>query len=164
MSKDKKRKNKKIKTQSRDKRAQKRAQKRTDKGRERARKLALNPVGRAVLRRASHGGVVKELSKGSTEDQIGRLDSLQGTGELPGGKLAKAIRDKAPGEMDKAIKKFQGEGKEITVDNLCAEIKSTPGFLAMCERAGIALEWFEDLARERMRRHEIEALESEASP
>ena len=147
--------NKKIKAQSRAKRTQKRAQKRTDKGRERVKRLALNPIGRAVLKKASHGGVVKELSQGTTEDQIGRLDSLQGTGELPGGDLAKAIKSKAPKEMDKAIKKFQKEGKEITVDSLCAEIKSTPGFLQMCNNAGITLEWFEGLAKERMKAHGV---------
>ena len=148
-------KNKKIKAQSRAKRTQPRAQKRTDKGRERVRRLALNPVGRAVLKRASRGGVVKELSQGTTEDQIGKLDSIQGTGELPGGDLAKAIKKKAPKEMDKGIKKLQKEGKEVTVDALCAEVKSTPGFLKMCSNVGITLEWFEDLARERMKMHEI---------
>ena len=150
-------KNKKIKAQSRAQRTQKRAQKRTDKGRERVRRLALNPVGRAVLKRASRGGVVKELSQGTTEEQVGRLDSLQGTGELPGGKLAEAIKKKAPKEMDKGIKRLRKEGKEVTVDALCAEVKSTPGFLKMCNNAGITLEWFEELARERMKTHGIEA-------
>ena len=148
-------KNKKIKAQSRAKRTQQRAQKRTDKGRERVRRLALNPVGRAVLKKASHGGVVKELSQGTTEDQIGKLDSIRGTGELPGGDLAKAIKKKAPKEMDKGIKKLQKEGKEVTVDALCAEVKSTPGFLQMCNNAGITLEWFEDLAKERMKTHGV---------
>jgi len=69
---------------------------------------------------------------------------------LPGGKLAKAIKDKAPKEMDKAIKKFRKQGKEVTVESLCAEVKSTPGFLQVCNNVGVTLEWFEDLARQRM--------------
>lgn len=112
--------------------------------------MANNPIGRQILKRASHKGVVEELSKGDVTDQVHRLDSMAGTGELPGGKLAKAIKDKAPKEMDKAIKKFRKQGKEITVESLCAEIKSTPGFLQMCNNAGITLEWFEELAKERM--------------
>ena len=118
---------------------------------DRVRRLASNPIGRRILKKASHKGVVEELSKGDVTDQVHRLDSLSGTGELPEGKLAKAIRDKAPKEMDKAIKKFKKQGKEITVESLCAEIKSTPGFLDMCNNVGIAIEWFEDLARERMK-------------
>ena len=117
---------------------------------DRVRRLASNPIGRRILKKASHKGVVEELSKGDVTDQVHRLDSLAGTGELPEGKLAKAIRDKAPKEMDKAIKKFRKKGEEITVDSLCAEIKSTPGFLQMCNNVGITLEWFEDLAKERM--------------
>ena len=117
---------------------------------ERAKRMANNPIGRQILKRASHKGVVEELSKGDVTDQVHRLDSMAGTGELPGGKLAKAIKDKAPKEMDKAIKKFRKQGKEITVESLCAEIKSTPGFLQMCNNAGITLEWFEELAKERM--------------
>lgn len=121
------------------------------------RRMASNPIGRAILRRVSHKGVVEELSKGDVTDQIQRLDSLRGTGELPSSQLGRAIKKKAPGEMDKAIKSFRKQGKRITVDSLCAEIKSTPGFLSMCERAGVTLEWFEDLARERMKAHGIEA-------
>jgi len=123
---------------------------------DRVRRLASNPIGRRILKKASHKGVVEELSKGDVTDQVHRLDSLAGTGELPEGKLAKAIRDKAPKEMDKAIKKFKKRGEEITVESLCAEIKSTPGFLQMCNNAGITLEWFEDLARERMKASGIE--------
>lgn len=124
---------------------------------ERAKRMAENPLGRAVLKQASRQGVVAELSKGDVTEQIGRLDSLRGTGELPEGKLARALKSKAPGEMDKAIKKFQKEGKEVTVDALCAEVKTTPGFLAMCNNVGITLEWFEDLAREKMKSHGITA-------
>lgn len=122
-----------------------------------ARKMASNPIGRQILRRASHKGVVDELSKGGVTDQIERLDSMAGTGELPGGKLAKAIMRKAPKEMDKAIKMYKKQGKEITVDSLCAEVKSTPGFLDMCNRVGITLEWFENLARERMEARGVNA-------
>ena len=123
---------------------------------DRVRRLAGNPIGHQILKRASHKGVVEELSKGDVTDQVHRLDSMAGTGELPEGKLAKAIRDKAPKEMDKAIKKFKKQGEEITVESLCAEIKSTPGFLQMCNNVGITLEWFEELARERMKAHGVE--------
>ena len=113
--------------------------------------MASNPIGRQILKQASHKDVVEELSKGNVTEQMGKLDSMTGTGELPKGKLAQAIKKKAPKEMDKAIKKFKEQGKEITVDSLCAEIKSTPGFLQMCNNAGITLEWFENLAQERMK-------------
>ena len=68
-------------------------------------------------------------------------------------KLRKAIASKAPKEMDKGIKKLQKEGKAVSVDALCAEIKTTPGFLAMCERVGLDLAWFEKLAKKRMEAH-----------
>ncbi len=123
----------------------------------RVQKIASNPIGRRILKKAAHKGVVEELSKGGVTDQIERLDSMAGTGELPGGKLAKAIMRKAPKEMDKAIKKFEKQGREITVDSLCAEVKSTPGFLDMCNRVGITLEWFKNLARERMEAHGVNA-------
>lgn len=96
----------------------------------------------------SRGAVVKELQQASTADQIDVLNTLV-AGQRPD-KLRRAIMRKAPGEMDKAIKKLQKDGEEVTVDSLCAEVKSTPGFLAMCERIGLNLEWFENLARERM--------------
>jgi len=92
----------------------------------------------------------EELSKGSVTDQTGRLDELVGTGVLPGGNLKKAIMAKAPGEMDKAIKKYRKQGKEITVESLLVEVRSEPGFLAMCERVGLGYGWFERLAKERM--------------
>jgi hypothetical protein len=120
-----------------------------------AQRMAKDPLGRAALRLASRKGVIKELSAGDTTEQVGRLDSLVGTGALPGSKLKSAIMSKAPGEMDKAIKKFQKEGREVTVDSLCAQVKTEPGFLPMCERVGLSLEWFERLARERMEKHAI---------
>ena len=52
--------------------------------------------------------------------------------------------------MDKGIKRLQREGKVVSIDALCSEIKTTPGFLAMCERVGLNLAWFEKLAKERM--------------
>jgi len=117
---------------------------------ERAKRMANNPIGRQILKRASHKGVVEELSKGDVTDQVHRLDSMAGTGELSEDKLAKAIKGKAPKEMDKAIKKFKKQGKEITVESLCTEVKATPGFLQMCNNVGITLKWFENLARQRM--------------
>lgn len=108
---------------------------------------------RGVLVATSHGGVVRELSKGSVADQVGRLGSLVGTGELSGGKLKSTLTGKAPGEMDRAIRKFQKQGKEVTVDALCSEIRSTPEFLQMCNSVGITVEWFEELAKERMEAH-----------
>ena len=110
---------------------------------------------RKILAAASRRGVVRELSKGSVTDQVGRLDSLVGTGELSGGRLRSAIMSKAPGEMDKAIRKFQKQGKEVTVDALCSEVKSTPEFLRMCNNVGITVEWFEELAKARMEAHRL---------
>lgn len=121
-----------------------------EEAREKVAKLAGNPVGRKVLTTASRKGVVGELSKGTTEEQVERLGELVETGSLPDQKLKEAIMKKAPEEIDKAIKKFRKQGAEITVDSLCREVKTEPGFLAMCERIGLSLEWFENLARERM--------------
>jgi len=109
-----------------------------------------NPVARRVLATASKGAVVRELSRGTTSDQVERLGEMMMSGELPSNKLRDALTRKAPKEMDRAIRKFRRRGKEITVDSLCSEIQSTPGFLLMCERAGLTLEWFENLAKERM--------------
>lgn len=117
------------------------------------RRVTGNPIGRQALKLASRKGVIAELSKGDTTELVGRLDSMVGTGDLSGGKLKAAIMSKAPKEMDKAIKKFQARGKEVTVDALCSEIRSTPEFLSMCERVGLSLEWFEDLAKQRMEAH-----------
>lgn len=118
-------------------------------------RAAANPVGRQVLRAASHKGVVAELSAGSTLEQIDRLDSLAGTGALPPSRLKAAIMAKAPGEMDKAIRKFKKEGREITVEALCAEAKSDANFVRMCQNIGLPMEWFEALARERMEKHNL---------
>ncbi len=113
--------------------------------------LLNNPIGRKALALASRGKVIDELNKASTEDQI---EALSGTvaGRNPS-KLAKAIMDKAPEEMDKGIKKLQREGREVTAESLTAEIRNTKGFLAMCEKVGVTLEWFEELAKKRMEVH-----------
>ena len=127
-----------------------RMDKEDEEAREKVAKLAGNPVGRRALAMAGRKGVVAELSKGSTEEQIGKLGELVETGSFPDRKLKEAVMKKAPGEMDKAIKKAQRQGAEVTVDSLCREVKTEPGFLKMCERIGLSLEWFEDLARARM--------------
>lgn len=110
-------------------------------------------VAKKVLAFASRKGVIGELSKGTVSEQTNKLNELVGDGALPGGSLAKAIRQKAPKEMDKAIKQFRKQGKEITVDSLLVEVRETPGFLKMCESAGLDYGWFERLAKERMEAH-----------
>jgi hypothetical protein len=110
-----------------------------------------NPVVRKAIAFASRGAVISELRKAETSDQI---DVLNGqVASTHPDKLRKAIAGKAPGEMDKGIRKLQKEGKDVTVDTLCAEVRTTPGFLAMCERVGLDLDWFERLAKERMEAH-----------
>ena len=94
--------------------------------------------------------VEKELLKGTDEERINRLDSLVSTGDLKADKLRASIMDNAPAEMDKAIRKYQKEGKEISVDTLCHEVRTDLPFRTTCQRVGIPLSWFEDLARERM--------------
>ena len=106
-----------------------------------------NPVARKAVAVASRDAVISELKKASTEEQIEVLASVSPS------KVGKAIMRKAPAEMDKGIKELQKKDVPVTVDNLCAEIKSTPGFLTMCEQAGLSLEWFESLAKERMEAH-----------
>ena len=107
-----------------------------------------NPVARKAVAFTSRGAVISELRKAETSDQIDVLNS-QVASSRPD-KLRKAIASKAPKEMDKGIKKLQKEGRVVSVDALCAEIKTTPGFLSMCEKVGLDLAWFEKLAKERM--------------
>jgi hypothetical protein len=107
-----------------------------------------NPVARKVVTLASHNAVVKELRKAETSDQIAVLNSQVASTDPS--KLRKAITSKAPKEMDKGIKKLQKAGKDVSVDALCSEITTTPGFLSMCEQVGLDLSWFEKLAKERM--------------
>ena len=108
-----------------------------------------NPVARKAVAVASRDAVISELKKASTEEQIEVLASVSPS------KVGKAIMRKAPAEMDKGIKELQKKDVPVTVENLCAEIKSTPGFLTMCEQAGLSLEWFESLAKERMEAHRL---------
>jgi hypothetical protein len=110
-----------------------------------------NPLARGAVAVASRGKVIDELNRASTQDQI---EALNGTvASSNPNKLRRALESKAPGEMDKAIRKFQKEGKPVTVESLTDEIRSTPGFLSMCERVGLTLEWFEQLAKKRMEAH-----------
>ena len=104
-----------------------------------------NPLARGAVAVASRGKVINELNRSSTQDQIEALNGTVAT-KSPD-KLRSALESKAPSEMDKAIRKFLKEGKTVTVDTLTAEIQSTPGFLSMCERVGLTLEWFEELAK-----------------
>jgi hypothetical protein len=110
----------------------------------------ITALARKAIAIGSRGAIVKKLSKGSATDQIEKLNEMIGTGNLSGSRLRRALMSKAPREMDKAIRNFRKQGKEISVDSLCHEVKTTPGFLEMCENAGLSLEWFENLARERM--------------
>lgn len=120
-------------------------------GKEAPFRSGISRVGRAAIGMAARGDVINTLKAADTVDQIEALD--QTAAQTNPNKLKKAIMRNAPKEMDKAIKKFRKEGKPVTVDALCAEIKSTPGFLAMCERVGLDLQWFENLARERMEKN-----------
>ena len=108
-----------------------------------------NPLTRGAVALASRGKVIDELRQASTEDQI---EALNGTvASARPDKLRKAIMRKAPKEMDRGIEKLlkYGDGT-VTVEKLLAEVRSTPGFLGMCERVGVTLEWFKELAKERM--------------
>lgn len=107
-------------------------------------------VARKTISLFSRRGVREELLRGTVAEQTGKLSELHDKGVLPGGNLKAAIMRKAPEEMDKAIKKYRKQGKEITVDSLLTEVRSEPGFLAMCERVGLSYGWFEELAKKRM--------------
>ena len=106
---------------------------------------------RKAIGLASRGAVIDELRRAETSDQIDVLNS-QVASSRPS-KLRKAIASKAPKEMDKGIQKLQKEGKAVSVGALCNEVKTTPGFLSMCEKVGLDLAWFEKLAKERMEAH-----------
>ena len=109
-----------------------------------------NPRARTVVAKASHVAVVHQLKSGSVDDQTGRLDELREQGTLSQSNLRDAIVSNAPGEMDKAIRKYLKKGKPVTVDTLCEEVKNNQSFLKMCTGVGLDLSWFENLARERM--------------
>ncbi len=112
-----------------------------------------NPLSRKVISFQSREAVVNELTKGSTEQVVSNLDELSKTGTVPDSKIRKSLMSKAPGEMDKAIRKLQREDKEITVDSLCAEAESTPSFVQMCSNIGLPMSWFRELAKKRMEAH-----------
>lgn len=112
-----------------------------------------NPVARGAIALASRGKVIDELSRASTEDQIHVLDSQVASARPDN--LRQTIISKSGKEMDKAIVRFQKQGKSVTVDSLTAEIRSTPSFLKMCEKVGVTLGWFENLAKERIKKHGI---------
>ncbi len=107
-----------------------------------------NPIARKAVSFTSRGAVVDTLRRASTADQINILNST-----VASSKLRRTLMSKAPREMDKGIKELQKQGKDVSVDALCEEIKNTPEFLSMCENAGLSLEWFENLAKERMEAH-----------
>jgi len=128
-----------------------------EKRRGRLQKAFDNPILRPVVSRASALAVKKELTEGkTTEEMLGGLDTLMSDGVLGRSALANAIRRKAPGEMDKAIRRFRREGKEISVATLCAEVYADKRFQATCAKVGIPVSWFEDLARARMEVMKIE--------
>ena len=111
----------------------------------------LSRLARKAIALTSRRVVVDELMKGSTADTVERLGELVGEGTVPERSLKQAITKKAPRQMDQGIDRFIKEGTPVTVENLLAEARSEPGFLAICERVGLAYSWFEALARERMR-------------
>ena len=108
-----------------------------------------NSLTRTAVKLASRGKVVETLKQASTPEQVEVLNSLPSSKM---GKVGRAIMKKAPSEMDKGIKRLQGWGQTVTVEALMKESRETPGFLDMCARAGITEQWFEDLARERMKK------------
>lgn len=112
-----------------------------------------NPVARKAVALASRRDVVRTLEQASTEQQIETLSSTV-VGQRPS-KLRQAIMKKAPREMDKAIRDFQEKGKPVTVETLTKEARNTPSFVAMCERIGLEMSWFDGLAKERMKIHGI---------
>ncbi len=114
-----------------------------------------NPVVQKVVEAVARRSVVKELSKGSVDDQTARLNELRESGELPQSNLRDSVVSNAPGEMDKAIRKYLKKGKPVTVDTLCAEVRNNQSFLKMCTGVGLDLSWFESLARERMEAYDL---------
>ena len=109
-----------------------------------------NPVARKVIALRARSGVIEELSKGTVDDQCNRLSHTVGTGTLPPSKLKAALMNKAPKEMDKAIREFKKKGKPITVETLTEEVRTNHAFQAMCKQAGLDIQWFEKLAQEKM--------------
>lgn len=112
-----------------------------------------NPVVKKVVETVARRSAVRELSKGSVDDQTARLDELREEGVLPQSNFRDSVVSNAPAEMDKAIRKFTKRDKPVTVDTLCAEVRNNQSFLKMCAGVGIDLAWFERLAQERMEAH-----------
>lgn len=105
-----------------------------------------NPIARTAVKIAARSGVVAELKKASTDDQVEVLSTT-----VDATRLGRALMKEAPGEMDKGIRKLQKEGRPVTVDELCREIReNVAGFRTMSENAGVPLSWYEDLAGKRM--------------
>ena len=107
-----------------------------------------NPITRKAVTFAAHGGVVRELQQASTEEQIETLNST--VAPTKPNKLRDALMKNAPKEIDKAIRQFRKEGKPVTMESLTEEARNTPSFVAMCQRVGLEMSWFEQLAKERM--------------
>lgn len=105
-----------------------------------------NPIARKAVAIASRGAVINELKNATTEEQIKVLSSISPS------KVGKAIMREALGEMDKGIRNLLSSGREVTVDELLKEARNTPGFLQMCENAGVLYSWFEQLACDRMKK------------
>lgn len=103
---------------------------------------------RKAIAVAAHHDVVRELREASTEDQIEALDRTVGRNKPS--RLRDALMQKAPAEMDKAIRKFKREGRPVTVETLTEEARNTPSFVSMCRNVGLEMSWFEELARKRM--------------
>ena len=119
-----------------------------------ASQLLSNPVSRKAVALASRRDVIKTLEQATTEEQIETLNNTVAR-QRPS-KLRQALMKKSPKEMDKAIREFQKSGKPITVESLTEEARNSPSFVAMCERVGLEMSWFDELARERMKVYGIE--------
>jgi hypothetical protein len=111
-----------------------------------------NPVTRGAVSLVSRKGVINELSQG---DSSHNLQELVGTGTLKRDRLSAAIKSKAPAEMDKAIKNFKKQGKVISVASLTEEARNDKSFMGMCADVGLNIEWFENLAKERLVKYGI---------
>ena len=126
-----------------------RASNRKKQRRELAAKGLSNPIIRKAVAISARGKVVNELQKATTDEQIEVLSSISPS------KVGKALIKKAPKEMDKGIKELQKQGKRVTAEELCREIRETPSFLQMSEEAGVPYKWYEELAKQRMEAHKI---------
>ncbi len=115
-----------------------------------AKNVLSNPISRLLVKLRSKQAVIDELSKGTVDDQSKRVNTLIDDGVVSGGKARKKLEAKAYQEMNEGIRRFQKQGKPITVSNLLAELRSEPSALKMFENVGLDYSWFEDLARERM--------------